>query len=162
MDREANRLIHEASVDGWLARSIDHGSSADIVRLFHAAIDAVGQAAVTTLGSVTLGAIADRVLSNAIQRYGFLSSINLRSRDGRWREQLHEKLAAVPRAQLIEGLRFGLIELLTVIGALTAEILRDPLHAALAAVTPVAEEKPASGAAVTTPTLVVVADKVSR
>jgi hypothetical protein len=41
----------------------------------------------------------------------------------------------VPRAALIEGLRYGLIELLTVIGALTAEVLRGELHAALEAVT---------------------------
>ena len=42
----------------------------------------------------------------------------------------------MPRAALIESLRYGLIELLTVIGALTAEVLRGELHAALEAVTP--------------------------
>jgi hypothetical protein len=41
----------------------------------------------------------------------------------------------VPRTALIEGLRYGLIELFTVIGALTAEVLRGELHAALEAVT---------------------------
>jgi hypothetical protein len=41
----------------------------------------------------------------------------------------------VPRPELIEGLRFAFIELLTVIGRLTAEILSSDLHAALLEVT---------------------------
>ena len=133
---------HEAVVDAWLARSIDHDSSVEIVRLFHAALGAVWNRAVTILGSVTLTAIAERVLHNATERYSFLSAIDRRSSsdrtsggDARWMERLHERLVTVPRAALIEGLRYGLIELLTVIGALTAEVLRGELHAALEAVT---------------------------
>jgi hypothetical protein len=133
---------HEAVVDAWLARSIDHDSSVEIVRLFHAALDAVWNRAVTILGPVTLTAIAERVLHNATERYPFLSAIDRRSNsdrrsggDARWMERLHERLVTVPRAALIESLRYGLIELLTVIGALTAEVLRGELHAALEAVT---------------------------
>jgi hypothetical protein len=66
----------------------------------------------------------------------FLSAIDRRSiGDARWTERLYERLVTVPRTPLIEGLRYGLIELLTVIGALTAEVLRGELHAALDAVT---------------------------
>ena len=134
---------HEAVVDAWLARSIDHDSSVEIVRLFHAALDAVWNRAVTILGPVTLTAIAERVLHNATERYSFLSVIDRRSNsdrrsggDARWMERLYEeRLVTVPQAALIGGLRYGLIELFTVIGALTAEVLRDELHAALEAVT---------------------------
>jgi len=133
---------HEAVVDAWLARSVDHDSSVEIVRLFHAALDSVWNRAVTILGPVTLTAIAERVLHNATERYPFLSAIDRRSSsdrrsggDARWMDRLHERLVTVPRAALIESLRYGLIELLTVIGALTAEVLRGELHAALEAVT---------------------------
>jgi hypothetical protein len=140
MDRAHDEPRHEAVVDAWLARSVDHDSSVEIARLFHAALDAVWNRAVTILGPVTLTAIAERVLHNATERYTFFSAIDPRSPrsngDARWMERLHERLATVPRAALIEGLRYGLIELLTVIGTLTAEVLRGELHAALEAVTP--------------------------
>lgn len=136
MDRAHNEPSHEATVDAWLARSVDHDSSVEIVRLFHAALDAVWNRAVTILGPVTLTAIAERVLHHTSERYTFLSAIDRKSSsDARWTERLYERLATVPRALLIEGLRFGLIELLTIIGALTAEVLRGELHTALEAVT---------------------------
>jgi len=142
MNHGRDEPSHEAAVDTWLARSIDHDSSVEIVRLFHAALDAVWNRAVTILGPVTLTAIAERVFHNATERYPFLSAIDRRSGsdrrsggDARWMDRLDERLVTVPRAALIESLRYGLIELLTVIGALTAEVLRDELHAALEAVT---------------------------
>lgn len=142
MDRAHNEPSHEAVVDTWLTRLVDHDSSVEIVRLFHAALSAVWNRAIRILGPVTLTAIAERVLHNAIERYTFLSAIDRRSSgdrrsngDARWTERLYEQLVTVPRAALIEGLRYGLIELLTVIGALTAEVLRGELYAALEAVT---------------------------
>jgi hypothetical protein len=135
MNRGRDEPSHEAVVDAWLARSVDHGSSVEIVRLFHAALDAVWNRAVTILGPVTLTAIAERVFHHATERYTFLSAIDRRSiGDARWTERLHERLVTVPRAALIESLRYGVIELLAVIGALTAEVLRGELHAALDAV----------------------------
>lgn len=142
MDHVPDEPSHESVVDAWLARSVVHGSSIEIVRLFHAGLDAVWNRAVAILGPVTLTAIAERVLLNAAERYTFLSAIDRRSSadqrssgDARWTERLYERLVAVPRTALIEGLRHGLIELLTVIGALTAEVLRGELHAALETVT---------------------------
>jgi hypothetical protein len=138
MDRIQTESSHQAAVDAWLERSIDHDSSVEVVRLFHTAFEAVWRRAVTTLGSVTLTAIAERVLVNATERYAFLAAVNPRPNgDARWREHLHERLTVVPRADLIAGLRFGLVELLTVIGALTAEILSPELHAALEETIPV-------------------------
>ncbi|TMQ07899.1 MAG: hypothetical protein E6J90_42035 [Deltaproteobacteria bacterium] len=136
MDRAYADPSHDAVVDAWLARSIDHGSSIEIVRLFHAALDVVWNSTVTILGSVTLTAIAERVLHNATERYTFLAAVDPRSNgDARGVERLYERLATVPRAALIEGLRYGLIELLTILGALTANVLRADLHRALEAIT---------------------------
>jgi hypothetical protein len=136
MDRAHDEPSHAAVVDAWLARSVDHDSSVEIVRQFYAALESVWNRAVAVLGPVTLTAIAERVLHHVTERYTFLPAIDPRSnRDARWTERLHERLVTVPRAALIESLRYGLIELLTVIGTLTAEVLRDELHAALDAVT---------------------------
>ena len=132
MDPSSPERGHAAVVDEWLARSLDHGSTIEIVRLFHAGFEALWNRAVTALGSITLRAIVERVLHHAIERYAFLSVIDpRRSGDPRVREHLYEHLATVPRALLIEGLRFGMIELLEVIGTLTAELLARELHGAL-------------------------------
>ncbi len=136
MDRQLDDRSHIAVVDAWLERSLDHTSSAEIVKLFGMAAEALWDRLVTTLGTVTLTAIAERVLYTATGRYTFLSMINPRPNgDLRWKQQLKDRLAAVPRADLLDGLRFALIELLTVTGRLTAEILSDELHAALEGVT---------------------------
>lgn len=136
MDRAHDAPRHETVVDAWLARSIDCHAPVEIVRVFHAALNRIWSRAITVLGPVTLTAIAERVLHNATERYTFLSAIERRSNDDVGRtERLHERLVTVPRAVLIEGLRYGLIELLTVIGTMTAEVLRGDLHDALEAVT---------------------------
>jgi hypothetical protein len=136
MARANDEPSHRAAVDAWLERSIDHASTTEIVRLFRGALEAVWSCAATTLGVVTLTAIAERALITSAGQFGFLTGINPRPNgDPRWKQQLQERLSSVPRAELIEGLRFGLIELVTVIGRLTAEILTDELHAAIGAVT---------------------------
>jgi len=131
-----DELSHAAAVDAWLQQVIDGAEPAEVVDLFRAAIEILWGRAVTTLGSVTLIAIAERVLSTATRRYGFLAAINPRPNgDAHWKQRLRDRLTVVPRAELIEGLRFAFVELLTVIGRLTAEILSPDLHAALLEVT---------------------------
>jgi hypothetical protein len=136
MDHAQDEPSHTAAVDAWLARSIgDHGSSIEVAALFRNAFEALWGRAVTTLGTVTLTAITERVLHTATARHGFLSAVNPRPNgDARWKQHLIERLSTVPRDELIAGLRFALIELLTVVGRLTAEILSPELHAALAEV----------------------------
>jgi hypothetical protein len=150
MDSAHDEPSHTVAVDAWLALSIGNSSPDEIVCLFHTAFEALWSQAITALGSITLSAIAERVVHNATERYAFLSAINLRPNGNtRWKDQLHAHLALVPRTELIEGLRFGMIELLAVIGTLTAEILSEELHSALAATTTnkSASEAPAAPAA---------------
>jgi hypothetical protein len=136
MDPTRAELSHAAAVDGWIAQVIDGADQADVVDLFRAALEVLWGRTVTTLGSVTLIAIGERVLSTATRRYSFLAAVNARPNgDARWKQQLRERLTLVPRPELIEGLRFAFVELLTVIGRLTAEILSPDLHAALREIT---------------------------
>jgi hypothetical protein len=136
MDRSARDLSHSAAVDAWIEGVIDGADAGDVVELFRVAIETLWMRAVTTLGSVTLIAIAERVLATATRQHAFLAAINPRPNgDARWKQQLRDRLGQVPRQELIEGLRFGFVEFLTVIGRLTAEILSSDLHAALLEVT---------------------------
>jgi hypothetical protein len=135
---EHPRPGHEDCVDRWLDRWVDH-DSIDLARLLHRATDALWERAVTALGSVTLTAIVGRVFHRAETQYPFLS--NAHGKTAARRVDL-ERIAAVPTTQMIAGMRFVLVELLAVIGKLTAEILTSELHAALREVLPIAVEKP--------------------
>ncbi len=135
MDHAGDDAGHVAAVAAWLERANARSTPGEELRLFHAAFEAVWARAVTTLGSVTLTAIAERVLSTATDEHGFLAAIDPRpSGDAGWQAKLYDRLEQVPQLELVAGMRFGLVELLTVIGTLTAEILSAELHAALASV----------------------------
>ena len=99
---------------------------------FDEAFAAVWRRAHRTLGGVTLAAIADRVVYLARERFPVLSPLEVRENGIRCEAIRDAELAS--RADLLEGMRFALIELLTVLGRLTAEILTPALHAELAKV----------------------------
>ena len=137
---------HIAAVDTWISQAIDGAQPSVQLDMFRAAVEALWDRAALTLGSVTLVAIAERVVSTAVRRHEFLAVVSPRPNvDSRWKAQVRDRLATVPAPELLAGLRFALIELLTVIGRLTAEILSPELHAALANVTAgsLAAESPA-------------------
>lgn len=97
---------------------------------FERAFDAIWQRALLALGVVTLTAIADRVFYNAAEKFPVLSPLIAEADKPRWQE-LRQRAAGVPREELEAAIVFLLVELLTVVGNLTAEILTPALHAAL-------------------------------
>jgi hypothetical protein len=129
--RDANE--HSACVDAWLARAARGAPPDRLVQLFERAFNALWRRAHVTLGEVTLGAIVDRVFYYACERYPVLSSLRMESA-GICCVALQERAAGVRRDQIDEGLRFILVEFLTVLGNLTAEILTPALHAELSKV----------------------------
>ena len=125
---------HENAVDAWLIRAAASGSAPCLIASFQAALTGIWTRAVRTLGSVTLDAVANRVLANAVQRYPFLEAIGPLP-TGRIRcdeLQLEERLVSMSFGELALGLRTVLVEILSLLGNITAEILTDELHAELA------------------------------
>jgi len=120
---------HAACVDGWLEQSAEGLSSESLLRLLEAALGAVWTRTKTTLGEVTLTAIAERVLHNASEKYSLLWSLKVEATGGIQCRELRERIGSVQPAELREAIRFVLVELLTVLGNLTAEILTQELHA---------------------------------
>lgn len=125
---------HSACVDAWMLRA---GASdlpaAKLVLAFEEACDALWQRALVTLGEVTMDALFERVLSTAAEQFPFLASVEVHAA-GLDAERLREQATTLPRAQMVLATRFVLLELLTVVGNLTAEILSPALHAALSKV----------------------------
>jgi hypothetical protein len=122
-------------VDAWLDHAAGRLPPAALVRLFQAALPALWACTETTLGEVTLSAIAERVLLNASERYPLFASLTVEPGGGLQCRELGEQVRSGQGEQLLEGIRYVLVELLTVLGNLTAEILTPELHAALSSVT---------------------------
>jgi hypothetical protein len=127
-------LDHRACVNAMAERMSDQLPPGQQLNVFEAAFNAVWRRAQLTLGEVTLTAIVNRVLYITSERYPVLADLRL-SADGIDCAELNQRLARIARPPLAEGLHFVLVELLTVIGNLTAEILTPALHEALSTVT---------------------------
>jgi hypothetical protein len=120
---------HEAVVDAWLKGT--EGLSTDaILDLFEEGLHRIIRHAQPTLGEITLGTIVDRVLYTAAERHPFLSPLEASGGTVKL-DRLRSALGAVEASELTTAARFALVEFLTVLGTLTAEILTPALHAEL-------------------------------
>lgn len=126
---------HTERVDAWLEATTADASSEELPGLLDRALNALWRRTKVTLGEITLTAIVDRVLYNATQKYPFFSAVSVEPSIGFRCERLSESAETLERAALIDGARFVLVEFLTVLGNLTADILTPELHEELARVT---------------------------
>ncbi|MCY1041276.1 hypothetical protein OV208_08095 [Corallococcus sp. bb12-1] len=126
--------LHSACVDAWLGRADRKLSTEAFLQLFEAALTVLWKQTLTTLGDVTLTAIAGRVLHNASERFPLFSSLKVERLGGLQFGELREQVHSGRDSGLREGSRFVLVEFLTVLGNLTAEILTPELHAELSKV----------------------------
>jgi hypothetical protein len=122
---------HAAQVDDWLNRSAKGRSPEALLQLFETAVGALWARTTTTLGEVTLTAIAERVLYNASEKFPFFSSLLVEPAAGIQFRELRARITSVSAPELQAAVRFVLVEFLTVLGNLTAEILTPELHSEL-------------------------------
>ena len=126
--------VHVEAVDKWLARAAADRSTRSLLRSFETTLSAVWSSALTILGAVTMNAVAERVLTNAVERFPCFAALHP-SAVGHLRcyeLRLQTRLGGVAFGELVVGIRATMIELLSLIGSLTAEVLTPELHAHLA------------------------------
>jgi hypothetical protein len=121
---------HSRCVNTWIARVVDGAPAPRVIEAFEAAFGALWQRAHLTLGEVTLAAIVNRVLCSAENQFRFLATLTVDETKLDC-EQLRVTAPTLPHEQLVDGIRFVLVELITVVGNLTADILTPALHAEL-------------------------------
>lgn len=117
---------HAECVDRLLSRAKREGQG-DPLRLLELATSAVWRQVSPTLGPITLSAIVARVHSTAEEQYAVLAGLRV-SEDG---VSLDGPVGRSADAEARDAVRFFLVELLTVVGNLTAEILTPAIHAIL-------------------------------
>jgi hypothetical protein len=120
---------HVACVNTWLDRGKSNPQP-QLLDAFQEAFDALWARAHRSLGDVTLTAIVDRVLSNASEVIPALGTIHVEPRRLLFLD-FRAQAAHLPRAELVDAIRFVLVEFLRVIGNLTAEIMTPALHSEL-------------------------------
>jgi len=121
---------HRDRVDAWLRRAPDELSPEQHLRRFELTFGAILLRAHQTLGEVTLIAIADRVFSVASEQFPVVSDLEVEATCIRRRQPLRPH--HLQHDQVVLATRFVLVEFLTVLGNLTAEILTPALHGELA------------------------------
>jgi hypothetical protein len=121
---------HAACVDAWMASATPGLAPGQLLHAFETAFVALWRRAHITLGDVTLTAIVDRVLYGTAERFPMLAPLRV-GPGGLEFHELHQRASGLDGPELAEGLRCALVEFLTVLGNLTAEILTPALHAEL-------------------------------
>ena len=121
---------HARLVGAWIDTTAKGLATADLLILFERAVDAIWREASLTLGTVTLSAIVDRVIVTGTDSHPLLHSLTL-TPTGIGFVDLRRKATNASQAPLRAAMAFFLVELLTIIGSLTAGILSADLHAAL-------------------------------
>ncbi len=99
--------------------------------LSDAALRALWATTHTTLGDVMLATIADRVVHITVRAYPVLATLSVQANGRIDVGALRGEIGTLHHQRLVEGMRFVLVEFLTVIGVLTDEVLTPELHAAL-------------------------------
>jgi hypothetical protein len=126
---------HAACIEAVMERSGSALAPGRQLDVFGTAFNALWQRAQLTLGDVTLMAIVKRVLYKASEHYPVFKALTV-ANTGIARSELEMQLAQLSLAQRDAALRYVLVEVLTVIGSLTADILTPALHQALLNVLP--------------------------
>lgn len=120
---------HEGAVTAWFERAAQDRSVASLIQAFEDTFAALWQRSHLTLGEVTLTAIVERVIHTATEHYPLLTSVEVGA-TGLSCESLRSQ-AGLRQDQVSAAIRFVLVEFLTVLGNLTAQILTPALHAEL-------------------------------
>ena len=122
--------LHEQCVNAWLeARDARNADNERMTELLLAGLHAIWERARPSLGDVTLAAIVQRAIHTAEHRHEALAQLGLRVTDGR---TIGVTSPLEPRVDLSDAVTYVLVEVLRVLGGLTAGALTPALHAAIA------------------------------
>jgi hypothetical protein len=121
---------HGACVNAWMCRAAKGLPPERLLQVFEQGFATLWGRANRTLGDVTLMAIVDRALCVATEHYPFLAGVQVEATGLRCHE-IRKHIGSLPRDEIEKAVRFVLVEFLTVLGNLTAEILTPALHAEL-------------------------------
>ena len=118
---------HAKYVNAWMEQEAKDVPVTSLLGLFEAAWGALWVRAEGAVGEIVLKSIAELVRGASVKQYPFLSPLRLESVDVSCKALL-ESSPGLEKSELHNGLRFVLVEFITVIGDLTDQILTPGLY----------------------------------
>jgi|GEM_PF-29909 len=118
---------HEKYVDYWMEHAAKDVPVKVLLAMFEAAWSALRLRAESAVGEIALEAIAELVRAKGAEKYQFLALLKVEAGDISCKA-LQGSADALGPGSLQEGLRFLLVEFLTVIGELTDQVLSPALY----------------------------------
>jgi hypothetical protein len=122
------RVDHAKRVDAWMKRVSPDLSPDQLILVFESSFDALWRRAHRILGDVTLSAIVDRVIVDVADDFPVVGALRLERGSGVQFRVLRGQIRPDQTNQLRQGMRATLIQFLTVVGNLTADIPTPALH----------------------------------
>lgn len=120
------KVDHAQFVNEWMNRGKSDDSPGSMLQRFEAAWNALWHRAESAVGLITLESLGERVLSNSVEQHPILAPLKLEAAGVSCRAL--EDAAGLDKRELRASLGFMLVELLTVIGDLTDEVLTPGLY----------------------------------
>jgi hypothetical protein len=130
---------HRNFISDWERQTADGLTPLEHLHLLERAIHAIEARSSKTISVITQKVILDRVLHQGIEYYPFLEAVTIDGSIFNFRALTSQKNH--PTHEIIEALRFLLVELLTVLGRITADILTGPLHREILGISSTVPEK---------------------
>jgi hypothetical protein len=114
----------------WVARSVDGRPAKRKLAMFERALAALWRRAQPTLGDVTLAALVERVLYTAAEQHALIAALKVRA-NGVDLGALRARAGELDEKEIAASLRAVLVDLLALLGSLTAGILAPGLRTEL-------------------------------
>lgn len=127
-------ISHKEIVFLWEKENAKNLECKEFIKLFAGALLNLEKRCFATLSNVTVQVVIDRVLHEGHEKYPILNLIKLEP-SGLNFEELNQNCEKYKAQELKEALSYLLVELLTVIGNITSDVLTAPLHKKLMEVT---------------------------
>ena len=126
---------HAKHVSSWMEQAAKDVPVPTLLALFEAAWGALWRRAESAIGEIALRSIAELVHSTSAERYSFLTPIRIDAADISCKALL-DSAPTLEKGELQEGLSFMLVQLLTVLGDLTDQVLTSGLYEELSRIAP--------------------------
>lgn len=125
---------HKELITFWVEQNTRGLRNEQLVQLYGSAFGAIERRCLTTLSSVTINVVIDRVLNLGSKKYPFFSLLTIEA-SGLSLKGLLAQNENYKTEELRDGLSYLLAEFLTVIGNITSDVLSESLHKELMKVT---------------------------
>lgn len=122
--------LHEAKVRVWLKETTTGMDASELIDHFEYAITVIWSRAADTVSDVTVAAVFDRVLTEAVHLHPCLALYNIQNGHLKL-DKCRTELMLKTNEEIAQIMLFVFTEFLTILGNITAEVISNQMHKSL-------------------------------